>query len=311
MKLTKHALPFNDQLRRCPSAGSGVHPWIMSCASRAALAGLSPEDAESAILQAMTRQPSPSTEVASAIHKAYAEHGTGSMQAKYRPRHVASIKPKPLPMTAQAFVRKGEGADESDWWEASPVRIDWEPGPRDAIVLLDVLYPRDAYLFCGERYGTTVRTAGEWRERFAHGEPLPPHVIPNPMSGHEGLTEEGKPSFRCDNTVATYRYAVAEFDVMDKASQLEFWWGFRSAPIAALIDSGGKSIHAWLRVDCPDRATWERDVEATLFGKVLVPLGCDPQCKNESRLSRLPGYYRRDKCAWQRLLYLNPEGGRR
>ena len=311
MKLTKHALPFNDQLRRCPSAGSGVHPWIMSCASRAALAGLSPEDAESAILQAMTRQPSPSTEVASAIHKAYAEHGTGSMPAKYRPRHVASIKPKPLPMTAQAFVRKGEGADESDWWEASPVRIDWEPGPRDAIVLLDVLYPRDAYLFCGERYGTAVRTADEWRDRFARGEALPPHVIPNPMSGHEGLTEDGKPSFRCDNTVATYRYAVAEFDGMEKAEQLAFWWGFRSAPIAALIDSGGKSIHAWLRVDCSDHAAWEREVEGTLFGQVLIPLGCDPQCKNESRLSRLPGHYRREKNAWQRLLYLNPEGGRR
>jgi hypothetical protein len=130
------------------------------------------------------------------------------------------------------------------------------------------------------------------------------------MSGHEGLTEEGKPSFRCDNTVAAYRYAVAEFDVMDKADQLAFWWGYRSAPIAALIDSGGKSIHAWLRVDCPDRATWERKVEGTLFGKVLVPLGCDPLCRNEARLSRLPGHYRREKNAWQRLLYLNPEGGR-
>lgn len=311
MKLAKHALPFNDQLRRCPSAGSGVHPWIMSCASRAALAGLSPEDAESAIEQAMTRPPSPSNEVATAIRKAYAKLGMGGVPPKYRPRHVAGIKPKPLPMTRQSFVLRGDGADESTWWEASPVRIDGEPGPNDAIAVLDALYPRDAYLFCGDRYGTTVRTVGEWRDRFSRGEALPPHVIPNPMTGHEGLTEEGKPSFRCDNTVAAYRYAVAEFDLMDKAEQLAFWWGFRSAPIAALIDSGGKSIHAWLRVDCPDRATWERDVEQTLFGKVLIPLGCDPQCKNESRLSRLPGHYRHEKNAWQRLLYLNPEGGRR
>lgn len=312
MNTAKHMVSrFYAAVRLCPSAGSGVHAWVMRCANLAALAGISPVEAESAILQAMSRPPSPSSEVASTIHKSYAELGSGGMPTKYIPRHVASVKPKPLPMTAQSFVRRGDGADESTWWEASPVRIEGEPGPKDAIAVLDALYPRNAYLFCGERYGTTVRTAGEWRDRFARGEALPPHVIPNPMTGHEGLTEGGKPSFRCDNTVATYRYAVAEFDGMSKADQLAFWWGFRSAPIAALIDSGGKSIHAWLRVDCPDRAAWEREVEGTLFGKVLVPLGCDPQCRNESRLSRLPGHYRRDKCAWQRLLYLDPEGGRR
>ena len=79
----------------------------MSCASLAALEGLSPAEAESAILGAMSRPPSPSNEVETAIRKAYAEHGTGGMPANYRPRHVASIKPKPLPMTAQAFVYKG------------------------------------------------------------------------------------------------------------------------------------------------------------------------------------------------------------
>jgi hypothetical protein len=39
----------------------------------------------------------------------------------------------------------------------------------------------------------------------------------------------------------------------------------------------------------------------------LCPLGCDPACRNESRLSRLPGHFRREKNAWQRLLYLNPD----
>ena len=312
MRAPRHAgTGFVEALRCCPTAGSGVHAWIMSCASRAARAGVSPAEAESAILKAMTRPPSPSCEVGVAIRKAYTQLRHGGMSANYRPRHIPNGKPKPLPLTAQAFVRKGDGAEECDWWEASPIRIDWEPGSRDALAVLGALYPQNAYLFCGDRYGTTVRTVGEWRDRFSRGDALPPHIIPNPMTGHEGLTEEGKLSFRCDNTVAAFRYAVAEFDTMDKAEQLAFWWGFRSAPIAALIDSGGKSIHAWLRVDCPDRATWERDVEQTLFGKVLIPLGCDPQCKNESRLSRLPGHYRHEKNAWQRLLYLNPEGGRR
>jgi len=98
---------------------------------------------------------------------------------------------------------------------------------------------------------------------------------------------------------------------MSKPEQLAFWWGYRAAPIVALIDSGGKSIHALLRVDAPSREAWEADVEQRLFSRVLCPLGCDAACRNESRLSRLPGHFRREKNQWQRLLYLNPEGVRR
>ena len=107
-----------------------------------------------------------------------------------------------------------------------------------------------------------------------------------------------------------FKYAVAEMDDVSREAQLQFWAGFTSAPIAALVDSGGKSIHAWLWVDCKNREAWERDVEQGLFERVLIPLGCDRACANESRLSRLPGHYRAEKRAWQKLLYLNPEAGR-
>ena len=144
--------------------------------------------------------------------------------------------------------------------------------------------------------------------RIESGEPCPPHFIPNPLTGREHPLADGKLSRRGDSAVAGFLYAVAEFDGMDKADQLALWWGFRTAPIVALIDSGGKSVHAILRVDCETRDEWERDIEGQLFPRVLVPLGCDPACRNEARLSRLPGHYRAEKGAWQRLLYLNPEG---
>lgn len=302
---------FNDALRRCPPAGAGVHGWVLSCANRAALAGISPADAEAAILRAMSRPPSPSNEVGTAILKAFAELGSGGMPANYRPRHVASIKPKPLPMTVQAFVRQGGGAGENEWLAASPIQFSHVPGPHQALVLVDALYTPEDFLYCGEKYGEDVTAVWRLRGQIAGGETLPPHVIPNPMTGRMGCTQAGKLSYRCDNTVAAFRFAVAEIDEgLTKADQLAFWWGFRSAPIAALIDSGGKSIHAWLRVDCPDRIAWERDVERTLFDDVLIPLGCDRLCRNESRLSRMPGHYRAEKGAWQRLLYLNPEAVR-
>ncbi len=307
----KTARRFSESLRQCPHAGGGVHSWVMSCANLAAIAGIPAAEAERNILQAMTRPPSPSAEVAAAIRKAYAETVPGGAGANYTPRQVAPAKPKPLPMTAQAFIRRGDGAEESDWWAASPVRIDWEPGSRDALAVLDALYAPDDFLFIGERYGAEVLTVREWRARIARGGPVPPHIIPNTVTGREHPLADGKLSRRGDSAVCGYRYAVAEFDSMGKAEQLAFWWGFRSAPIVALIDSGGKSVHAWLKVDAPDRAAWERDVEQKLFARVLCPLGCDPQCRNEARLSRLPGHFRRENNQWQRLLYLNPEGSRR
>ena len=74
-------------------------------------------------------------------------------------------------------------------------------------------------------------------------------------------------------------------------------------PITALIDSGGKSIHAWVRVDAPDRKEWEarRDI---IYA--AIP-GIDPKNKNPARFSRLPGAYR-DGSA-QRLIgtHIGPE----
>ena len=291
----------------CPQSGGGVHGWVLSTANRAALASVSPADAERDILSAMNRPPSPASEVATAISKAYREAKPNSPATYTR-----QTKPKPLPMTAAAFIRKGDGATEADWWERSPVRIDWgESGPRDAVEVLKALWLPSENLFAGDQYGRAVAPVHDLIRRFQHGESVPPHIVPNPMSGNEHPTKDGKPSFRCDDAVAVFRYAVAEFDGMSKADQLSFWWGFTSAPIAALIDSGGKSIHAWLKVDCPNREAWERDVEQGLFSRVLIPLGCDAACRNESRLSRMPGHFRTEKGAWQKLLYLDPKGGTR
>ena len=299
---------YAEEIRRCPHSGSGVHSWMMTTANLAAIAGIPAMEAEAEIIRAMTRPPSPSSEVSAAIRKAYAEFAPGT---DYAPRRYSAPKPKPLPQTAQKFIQRGDGAEESDWWEASPIRIDWEPGPQDALALLRTLYAPGEFVFCGERYGAEVKTAGDWMGWIEKGSPVPPHWIPNPLTGDEHPTGSGTLSRRGDSAVASFRFAVAEFDGLSKPAQLAFWWGFRTAPIVALIDSGGKSIHAWLRVDCPDRATWERDVEQVLFGKVLIPLGCDPACRNESRLSRMPGHFRREHNAWQRLLYLDPKGGAR
>ena len=70
-------------------------------------------------------------------------------------------------------------------------------------------------------------------------------------------------------------------------------------PIAALIDSGGKSLHAIVKVDAPNRAEYDRRV-----AQVLSRVPCaDTQNKNPSRYSRLPGVAREE--GLQQLLAVN------
>lgn len=223
--------------------------------------------------------------------------------------------------------------------ENSPIRLEAYseafPHAGDMLLLLRHLYQPDDILFIGRRKGKAkpgedVRTAAEWIQHF-HGclaqiAELPlglrqrefermgerySLIAPNPLTGCEGKTKEGEPSFRADSCVAEYRYVVAEFDGMSFNEQGAILRGLGKAgvKIAAVIYSGGRSCHAWLCCDGVANATeWETQVKKGLF-PVLAALGADKACSNPSRLSRLPGMFRADKSNWQRLLYLAPEGG--
>ena len=93
-----------------------------------------------------------------------------------------------------------------------------------------------------------------------------------------------------DNDVSAYRHVLVEFDDKPKAEQERL---LRSSglPISVLIDSGGKSIHAWVRVDAPSRKEW--DARRDLIYSSIP--GVDPKNKNPSRFSRLPGAWRGDQ----------------
>jgi hypothetical protein len=131
------------------------------------------------------------------------------------------------------------------------------------------------------------------------------------MTGREGTTKNGKPSFRSDNTVKAYRFCIVEFDDLPRESQISFW-SAAQLPVVCLIDSGGKSIHAWLdvqklvKVNSP--IDWTTHIKNRLYDRNLTPMGVDSSCSNPSRLSRLPGHYRKEKGAYQRILWLSAEG---
>lgn len=125
--------------------------------------------------------------------------------------------------------------------------------------------------------------------------------------------------FYKDENITAYRYALAESDSLPIEEQYRVLRESR-LPIAVLVESGGKSLHAVFRVDAKDKfeyASRVRDAYASLntFGFLV-----DPQNKNPSRLSRMPGVTRNGNVQkliatnigcktwedWQRTLRVSP-----
>ena len=303
---------YLDRLKTLPpSGGGGCHPALLGVANHGVRASIDPQLIHDDIRRHIhgTRRV-PDREITAAIEKAWADKGK---VVRYNFKKQQQKPPIDGKKARQKIIAIGAGRTEADIWDASPIKIDW-PHEEDPLHLLTHLYQSDDLLFMGERYSPgimnkTIRTVAFWKQYFSKGSRTFPHIIPNPLSGLEGLKKDGKPSLRADSCVKSFRFAVVEFDDLSHEEQLAFWWAV-NLRVVALIDSGNKSIHGWIRIDnVNSEAMWTREVEDVLFKELLIPMGVDGNCKNESRLSRLPGH-RRDNGKQQRLLYLAP-GGRR
>jgi hypothetical protein len=290
------------------SGGGGCHAALLSVANHGHRAELTAEQVFGDLRQHVHGKRRVSDrEIRDAIQKAY-ETALPSWPSASRPRpriDGASVR--------QRIIQQGAGATFADLWEQSPIRMDWERHA-DARRFIEHLYAGDEYLFLGDddtpgMINSSIRRASEWID-ILKTEPSPPFpkLIANPLTGQAAMTKDGKQSLRCDAAVSSHRYMVCEFDGLNIEQQIAFWYACPKLPVAAITHSGKKSLHALIRVDCLDSTEWEAEVEGKLFPEVLIPLGLDSACKNQSRLTRLPGHVRADTGQHQTLLYLAPTG---
>ena len=103
-----------------------------------------------------------------------------------------------------------------------------------------------------------------------------------------------------DEHVTKYRHVLVEFDHIPT---LEEQWNLiceAKLPCTAVISSGNKSLHAWVRVDAKNLAEYEQR-RKLLFDHLADHV--DPANANPSRLSRLPNAMRFD--SRQELYALN------
>lgn len=150
-------------------------------------------------------------------------------------------------------------------------------------------------------------------------------VLPKGLQGPpQMVTVPAKWQRRSWRTVTSFRYAVLESDTVDEASWLKVLIKL-PVPIVAIYTSGGKSLHALVRIDARSKIEWDMMVRGkspglarrqTAMMDLVCPLGADAAALTAVRLTRLPfcfregtkgkeGYRRYDKPALQELLYLN------
>jgi hypothetical protein len=219
------------------------------------------------------------------------------------------------PGTAAENWLRGFRADECDVWEASPIR---PPGDYrlDAVCLLEYVFrPGELVNFVTD-YTLATRTEGPAKAiPQGHGETVARDALisrwlrampSSPAGGWLRMNPLDGQGCR-DTNVTAYRFALVEFDTIPRPLQLALLARL-PLPIAAILTSGRRSLHAWVRVDAPDADAYRATVARLL--KLLARFGTDTRNKNPSRLSRLPGTRRTiggDADGLQRLLYLNPE----
>lgn len=173
------------------------------------------------------------------------------------------------PSETVSFVTAAEFVTEKQKWnpsDAGHVR------PVEAII-------KDLKRYKGldEAFGTINEKAGAW-------------IRVNPTTGPNNAD------------VMKYAYALVESDSLSIEEQKKLLINFK-LPIATLVESGGKSVHAIVRIDAKDRPEFKQRVSFLFDWLSKHKFIVDENNKNEARLSRLPGAIRNGKL--QRLLATN------
>ena len=290
-------------LQPCPSAGTGVHTWIMSSAYLCKQNQLKEEEAIKLIESEMTRSPKPRDEVSSAVFKAYhSDHSQFQKSPKWPSRDRRRISKILFDGLTSLKLAKG-----------SPNPLPENCGSH----VLPILFPRDP-LICVGRHSKDARV--QRVSKWCAMEDLHKHqlIVPSPMRGLLGLTAPPNPhlSPRAISNVGPRKWLTIECDFSEEDV---YEYGAKSAidlcasvigvlaeirPLIMVVFSGNKSLHGWFPIDPK-----ESEDEVIRFMAQAVSCGADPKTWTPNQYIRLPGGTR-DNGSAQRVIYFD-EGAAR
>jgi regulatory protein RepA len=199
---------------------------------------------------------------------------------------------------------------QKEWLQGEdlpPISADWN-GVADFKLYLETLFEPDEYVGCVadsykiEEEGKPIRYAPskgrfnatqkqllkELKKHNAIGPVIGDHepdcgawIRFNPLDG-QGIF---------DKNVTDFRYALVESDEIDIKRQYAIYKELE-LPIAALVTSGKKSLHAIVRIEADDYKEYQNRVNFLYDVCKKNGLPVDHANRNPSRLSRLPGVLR-------------------
>jgi hypothetical protein len=218
-------------------------------------------------------------------------------------------RPKFRPDYAQAFAnRTPENVDQAWLRKRSPVRVPYLLTPSE---YLSAVYSMGDQVLIFSDYRSqgqelwqkySFRVERDELTRFVRGHADGVWFLANPVDGKQHWNEDQqRMSRRSKESVTAFRFSVLESD----CQPLEQWLRILvqlPLPIVSITSSGGKSLHALVRVDATSKANWDDTIRA--IKPKLIALGADPGALTAVRLTRLPNCYRGERL--QELLYLDP-----
>jgi hypothetical protein len=292
----------SGELPVCPE--HGIHLWILGACRRLSFAGLDDQEIFERV-RSLTRN----------VRRAVTDHEISDAITKVRGTQVSGLyrpaKPKFDPEALAAFAARGPAIDEDYLRKRSPVDpcgIDSDTflllvyRPGEQVLIFNDQHSQGQFLWKHRRDSGQRKALERLGRKGAHGI----WFLSNPIDGHYHFNpREGKRSRRSEESIIDFRHVVLEND----EAPIEHWLSYvvqMPFAVTAIYTSGGRSIHVLARVDQPSKEAWDRYVRVQLL-PIIVRYGADPGALTAVRLSRLPGCYRAEKQAWQKLLFLNPE----
>jgi len=301
---------MKNMIPACPGAGSGVHLWLMRAAWACRSEGITAEEAVYRLEEKMTRPPNPPLEIEQAVERVYNAPSRGGRSYQ-----------KPVKATFKAdrlisLARKMNGFGLADLEARSPICPEYET-PES---FLSHLYGNGEKIILFTRFQSQGQAVAELSDAEKEPGALEEFIRPkegngtwflsNPVDGNyrelDRLKTNTNPkgsSRRCEECLTSFRYLVLESDEADPALWIAALVQV-PLPIVSITSSGGKSLHALVRIDAESGAHW-REIKKKI-APTLVTLGADDAAMTAVRLTRLPQCYRAEKDRWQELLYLNP-----
>ena len=204
-----------------------------------------------------------------------------------------------------SVIGAGNNAIRPEWLEGEDIHIpkEWAPGEqvRQIITYLETLFDstenvgyvtqtwqKDEKLL--PQKGNWDRTAGQLIEALSQCRGDVGAVLgdTNPQAGawvrFNPLDGQG-----CkDSNVTDFRFALIESDSLELDKQNALIRALE-LPVAALVFSGKKSLHAIVRIEAADSTEYRKRVDYLYDVCKKNGLVLDTQNRNPSRLSRLPG----------------------